>query len=61
MTRRFDFRNPPQWVRTLTVALVLSAPGALAGGMIALWAGHFVMYAVVSAVIAAIAGAAWET
>lgn len=61
MTRRIEFRNPPQWARTLTVALVLSVPGALAGGLIALWAGHFVMCVVAGALIAAIAAVAWET
>lgn len=61
VTRRFEFRNPPRWVGRLFVALAASLPGALAGGIIALWAGHFVMCVVVGVVLAAIAGAAWET
>lgn len=61
MTRRIEFRNPPRWIRTLAVAMVASVPGALAGGMFALLVGHFVVCVAVSAVLAAIAAAAWET
>lgn len=61
MKRRFDLRNPPRWARRLAIAIFAIAPGALAGGMIALWMGHFAMCAVVGALVAAILGAACET
>lgn len=61
MTRRFDFKNPPRWVRRLAVAWAASVPGALAGGLIALWAGHFLLCVIACAVLAAIVGTAWES
>lgn len=61
MTPRIDFRNPPRWGRRLVVALAASLPSALAGGMIALWAGNFVACVVVCVILVSIAAAVCET
>lgn len=60
MRHDFEFRNPPRWARMCAVGFAVSLPGAVAGGIVALWVGHPVICMVAGALIAAIAGATVE-
>ncbi len=59
-SRGFSFRNPPPGWRVFLVAVVLAVPGALAGGMVSLYAGDFLTCSVLGALAGAVAGAVME-
>jgi hypothetical protein len=51
MKRGCDFRNPPFKSRVLVVAIVVAAPGTLAGGILSLVLGEFVICSIVGALV----------
>lgn len=54
------FRNPPIAWRVFLVAVVLAMPGFLAGGMVGLVLGQFLVCSLAGALIFALVGAAME-
>jgi hypothetical protein len=61
MKCRFSrFRNPPFRWRVFLVAAVLAVPGALAGGMVSLFLGEFLVCSLAGALLSAIGGAVME-